>query len=74
MAPDLALLVLVAAYTALTLYDTISTWSIERKSRRKVAPRRPDARWGVLGQGLEGMSYNLTTMSGGMIWPMGRSN
>ena len=37
MAPDLAMLVLIAAYTALVIYDTVSTWSIERKSRRRQA-------------------------------------
>ncbi len=37
MAPDLAMLVLIAVYTALVIYDTISTWSIERKSHRQNA-------------------------------------
>ena len=34
MAPDLAMLVLIAFYVGLVIYDTISTWSIERKSRQ----------------------------------------
>ena len=33
MAPDLALLVLVAVYIALTALDLISSWTIEKKSR-----------------------------------------
>ena len=34
MIPDLAMLVLIAVYTGLAVSDTISTWSIERKSRK----------------------------------------
>ena len=33
MVPDLVMLVLIATYTCLAVFDTISTWSIERKSR-----------------------------------------
>ena len=36
MAPDLAMLVLITIYVGLVIFDTISTWSIERKSRRQV--------------------------------------
>ena len=35
MAPDLAMLVLIAVYIGLVIFDTISAWSIERKSRRQ---------------------------------------
>ena len=35
MAPDLAMLVLIAFYIGLVIFDTISAWSIERKSRRQ---------------------------------------
>ena len=38
MAPDLAMLVLIAFYVGLVVYDTISTWSIERKSRQNDSP------------------------------------
>ena len=38
MAPDLAMLVLIAFYVGLVVYDTISTWSIERKSRQHDPP------------------------------------
>ena len=38
MAPDLSMLVLIAVYIGLVVYDTVSTWSIERKSRRRVVP------------------------------------
>ena len=38
MAPDLAMLVLIAFYVGLVIYDTISTWSIERKSRQHDLP------------------------------------
>ena len=41
MAPDLAMLVLIFVYVALVAYDTITTLSIERKSRRK--PEDPAA-------------------------------
>ena len=37
MAPDLAMLVLIAVYTALVIYDTASSWSIERRSRQRHA-------------------------------------
>ena len=35
MAPDLAMLALIAFYIGLVIFDTISAWSIERKSRRQ---------------------------------------
>ena len=35
MAPDLTMLVLIAFYIGLVIFDTISAWSIERKSRRQ---------------------------------------
>ena len=35
MVPDLAMLVLIATYVGLVVYDTVATWSIELKSRRK---------------------------------------
>ena len=35
MAPDLAMLVLIAAYIGMVVFDTISMWSIERKSRNQ---------------------------------------
>ena len=38
MAPDLAMLVLIAVYVGLTIYDTISAWKIERKSRQHDHP------------------------------------
>ena len=37
MAPDLAMLVLIAAYIGMVVFDTISMWSIERKSRSQTA-------------------------------------
>ena len=37
MVPDLVMLVLIATYTCLVVFDTISTWSIERKSRSGIA-------------------------------------
>lgn len=38
MVPDLLLLVLVAFYLAMTLFDTYNTWSVERKSHLRIAP------------------------------------
>ena len=51
MAPDLAMLVLIAFYVGLVIYDTISTWSIERKSRQHDPPPA------------NGVAYSLTADS-----------